>query len=513
MQENLYMGLDCSTQSFTATIIDLDKSEIILTQSVNFEKDLADYNTTSGVVYAEGGVVFSYADMWAEGLETLFSLLYKEVDLSKIKAISASGQQHASVYLKRHDFDFDSGIPLVGQVRDCLSRRESPVWLDTSTSQECEEITRAMGGENAVLETTGSIATMRFTASQIRKFFKENPAAYEDTKRIHLNSSFICSVLAGKDCPIDFGDGAGMNLMNIEELCWDKKALEATSPKLEEKLPSLVASDTCVGNISDYFVANYGFSKEAKIIVSTGDNPSSLIGIGAMLEGSAIISLGTSDTYFSSVIKPKAAANAHIFGNPAGNYMSLICFRNGSLAREAMKDMLGVSWEFFDKTAFEGYIPSEKDENFIIPFFSDEISPNLASDSPKFIPSENMTQVEKVIYTIEGQFLNIYTQAKKFSQEEISSIILTGGASKSEGIAQVIADIFQAKVSRLKLSLNSAALGACMRAIKNDTGLEWQELSERFCGQVDFKLPRAEYAKIYKQKACRWNDLINKIEE
>lgn len=503
------MGLDCSTQSLTATIIDLDNSQIILNKSVNFEKDLAQYKTTSGVVYGENGVVYSYADMWAEALDLLFLTLSKEIDLSKIKAISASGQQHASVYLDSlNAFDFDSETPLAGQIKKHLTRSESPVWLDTSTEEECKEITEAMGGEAGVLSATGSVAILRFTGAQIRKFSKENPTAYAATKRIHLNSSFICSVLAGKDCPIDFGDGAGMNLMNIAGLCWDKKAVEVTADNLAEKLPSLVASDTCVGDISSYFAINYGFSPDTKIIASTGDNPSSLIGIGAMIEGSAIISLGTSDTYFSAIDKATPAANAHIFGNPADNYMSLICFRNGSLAREAMKDLVSVSWAFFDNIAFADYVPSIDDEKFIIPFFSDEISPNISSNAPKYIPNDNMTDAQKVVYTIEGQFLNMYTQAQKMSKNKVDNIILTGGASKSEGIAQVIADIFQAKVSRLKLSLNSAALGACMRAIKNHTGISWQELSQRFCGQDEFKSPRAEYAEVYQQKADKWNDLI-----
>jgi xylulokinase len=33
----------------------------------------------------------------------------------------------------------------------------------------------------------------------------------------------------------------------------------------------------------------------------------------------------------------------HVFGNPAGRFMSLICFKNGSLAREKIRDRFGLT--------------------------------------------------------------------------------------------------------------------------------------------------------------------------
>jgi len=42
-------------------------------------------------------------------------------------------------------------------------------------------------------------------------------------------------------------------------------------------------------------------------------------------------------------------------------------------------------------------------------------------------------------------------------------ILLTGGASKNNGIAQMVADVFQAPVERLEVA-NSAALGAALIA-------------------------------------------------
>lgn len=484
----MFLGLDSSTQSLTAVLIDPDSGEITCQLSVNFGSDLPQYLSPSGFIAGgKEGEVHANPLMWLEALDLLCHRLAANTDLSRVKMIAGSGQQHGSVYL---DSTFDSRLAaldvagdLASQILPALTRATSPIWMDTSTAVECAEITATLGGAAEVCRRSGSIAIERFSGPQIRRFYKSEPAAYERTSRIHLVSSFIASVIAGKSVPIDYGDGAGMNLLSLSKLGWDTNLLAATAPNLGAKLLPPAAATTIQGQISAYFVKKYGFSEQCRTVIFTGDNPASLVGMGATTPGKVVISLGTSDTFFAAMPGPKTDPNGygHVFGNPAGGFMSLICFRNGSLAREALRDKLGLDWSAFDREAL-ATSQAAAGQNLMLPFFGPEITPRHDFSGPILAGSADFESganpALQVRALLEGQFLNMRLHSQ-WMAVTVERIRLTGGAAKNDGIAQLVADIFQAPVERLEV-MNSAALGAALIAAAAD-GHHLPTLQEVFC--------------------------------
>lgn len=508
----MFLGLDSSTQSLTAVLINPDSGGIACQLSVNFGNDLPHYGSPSGFIAGgTAGEVHANPLMWLEALDLLFSRLAAATDLTKVKMIAGSGQQHGSVYL---DATFDTRLAaldpaqdLTSQLSPALTRATSPIWMDTSTGTECAEITAALGGAAEICSRSGSNAIERFTGPQIRRFYKCDPAAYERTARIHLVSSFIASVIAGKSVPIDFGDGAGMNLLNLAKLGWDTELLAATAPDLGAKLLPPAAATTVQGNVSSYFVRKYGLSESCRTALFTGDNPASLVGMGATMPGNVVISLGTSDTYFAAMPGPKTDPNGfgHVFGNPAGGFMSLICFRNGSLAREALRDRLGLDWSAFDRDALAATLESAG-ANLMLPFFGPEITPRYDFTEPVLGGSiENPALQVRAL--LEGQFLNMRLHSQ-WMEVKTKRIRLTGGAAKNDGIAQLVADIFQAPVERLDV-LNSAALGAALLAAAAD-GHALEALQEVFCKALPGSAlqPNRSLAATYADAVGRYQTLL-----
>src|SRR6202789_692654 len=97
----LFLGLDASTQSLSAVVIDLDTHKVIYEKSLNFDRALSQYKTQNGVLPNRDPLVkHSSPLLWVDALDLIFTEMKKDgVALGEILAISGSGQQHGSVYL------------------------------------------------------------------------------------------------------------------------------------------------------------------------------------------------------------------------------------------------------------------------------------------------------------------------------------------------------------------------------------------------------------------------------
>ena len=458
------LGIDSSTQSVKALVYDTEARSVVTTVAVNFGKELPEFGCPDGFLPNEDQLV-RQADprLWVAALEKVLQKLADSFDTSKIDAIGGDGQQHGSVYLGAgwpaalaSLSDAADGRTLVERLDGAFSRPVAPIWMDSSTHAEVAALD-ARFGETLRLRT-GSPAIERFTGPQIMKFAKEGPSAFAATRRIHLVSSFLCSLLIGADAPIDTGDGAGMNLLDLGKIAWDHEICAFAAPGLLDRLPDV--RNGRAGSLAPYF-ERYGFRTGIPVAAFTGDNPASLVGTGADKPGVAVISLGTSDTFFAAMpdFRTDPGGCGHVFGNPSGGFMSLACFKNGSLAREKVRTMVGCDYRFFDETAFElaaGF------QGRAFPYFEEEITPKHAATGIEAdFDWEAASDAEKVVSVVRGQVLNMFERTRWIGS--FDTIRVTGGASRSKGIRDTIAAVFGAKVETLDIP-DSAALGGAILA-------------------------------------------------
>jgi xylulokinase len=508
----IYLGFDSSTQSLTATAIEVEGAarEVLFSRSFGFDDLLPRYRTHHGVLPSPApGVVHAPPLMWAEALDVVMGILTREerVDWSRLRAISGSAQQHGSVYLTRAARDrfvrLDPQRPLADQLRDILSRRTSPVWMDTSTTAECRGIERALGGWRAVARLTGSRCHERFTAAQIRRFARLEPQGYAVTDRIHLVSSWLASLLAGRDAPIDHGDGSGMNLMSLANLAWSPEAMHATAGNLESRLPALADPWHLVGLLSPFWTQRFRLPP-ARVVVWSGDNPCSLVGTGLVSAGSITVSLGTSDTIFGPMPSPDPSddGTGHVFASTTGGYMGMTVFKNGSLARERIRDEYGMDWPAFSRALLS--TPPGIRGAIVLPWFEPEITPAVPAPGLRRHGLDPADAASNVRGVVEGQTMAMALHSR-WMGEPPHTIHATGGASANREILQVMADVFDAAVLQLP-SRNSAALGAALRAFHADlvadgTPAAWPDVVRGFTDPLPERIaPVPAHVEVYRRQ-------------
>lgn len=471
----LYAGFDCSTQSLTVIVIDSHTRRIVFRESLAFDEPF--------IQSPDPAVVHASPRQWREALERLLQRVAENVDRDALRAISGSAQQHGSVYC--------------GQAPEVLTRQTSPIWMDSSTAQECEEIEAALGGPAAVAALTGSRCYPRFTGPQIRRFARHAPDAYARTERIHLVSSWMASLLVGTHASIDHADGSGMNLMDIRTCQWSPPALDATAPALASRLPPLVASSTVVGTLAGGWRERLRLPA-VDVIAWSGDNPCSLPGIGLFEEGQLALSLGTSDTIFGPMGEPRVSADGtgHVFASPLGKYMGITVFRNGALARERIRDECGMTWTAFSAALRE--TPAGNDGAMMLPWFEPEITPYVPTGVVRRFGLDSTNPARHVRAIVEAQVMALWKHSQWMAVRP-RTIHAAGGASENRDILQVVADVFDADVLRFE-STDAAALGAALRAFQGDTKLPWPDVFDGFIRPVDDRVtPVRAHVDVYRR--------------
>jgi xylulokinase len=504
----LYLGFDLSTQQLKGLVVDSSLKKIHEAK-FDFDADSKGFNVTKGVLVNEAEhEVFAPVAMWLQAIDTVLARLKDDgLDFSRVKGISGSGMQHGSVFWNADAeqllSQLDSSRTLESQLDGAFTHPYSPNWQDASTQKECDEFDAVLGSEAQLANVTGSKAHHRFTGPQILRFQRKYPDKYIKTRRITLVSSWIATVLLGKFAPFDISDVCGMNLWDIKAGDWNQKLLELTAgpsgvDALKKKLGNVPEDGGIhLGTISQYFVKRHGFSTDCTIIASTGDNPSTILAL-PLRDNDAMVSLGTSTTFLMSTSQYKPDPATHFFNHPttSGLYMFMLCYKNGGLAREkvrdAINDKLGTeknSWKDFDKCLLETPPLAQSDEtspmHLGLYFPRPEIIPNLPvgewhfsynASSGDLQPEQSVPQPpeQDARVIVESQLLSLRLRSRELVSSPTSGlppqprrIYLVGGGSRNNAIAKVAGEVLGGSEGVFKLDVgeNACALGAAYKAV------------------------------------------------
>ena len=356
--------------------------------------------------------------------------------------------------------------------------------------------------------------SQRFTGPQILRFQRRNPEAYSKTSRISLVSSWLASIFLGKIAPMDISDVCGANLWDINAGNWNHKLMSLASndnaSDLAAKLGNVPEDGGAnLGPVSSYFVRRYGFSPNCRVVPFTGDNPSTILAL-PLRPGDAMVSLGTSTTFLMSTQHYRPDPAVHFFNHPttAGLFMFMLCYKNGGLAREHIRDAInkeqslkeGIDeWAAFNDDA-ESTAPAGQEHpgdarssmRLGLFFPRPEIVPNVRAGTWRYLYTpltRTLTEVATGTSTadwsiprhdaraiLESQLLSLRLRSRDIVETPPSQpswppqprrVYLVGGGSKSSTIASVAGQVLGGSegVYKLDVGQNACALGAAYKAV------------------------------------------------
>jgi xylulokinase len=454
MGNNLFAGLDVSTQSCKLVVIDFDDKLTVYLDSINYDNDLPKYNTENGTRKDVGfGVSESDPSMWLEAIEILFSNLKEKGELiANIKAISVSGQQHGLVTIDKN-----------GE----LSRPYSKLWNDFSTAEECDILTEKIGGPENMIKSIGNTQRTGYTAPKIFHMIRNEPENYEKTDKVFLVHNYINYILTGGNqggiAAMEAGDVSGSALWNPKTKEWSDKVIDLIDSNLASKLPPVLESRKPLGKIGNQFVEKFGFNPETLIASGSGDNMMGAIGTGNYQEGIVTVSLGTSGTAYSFMKKAYVDPEGEIasFCDATGNFMPLLCISNLANGYEAILKQFNLSHSDFNDVVTKTEIGNNG--RILCPWYEGERTPDLPEAAPIYFGFNlhDFTKENLCRAVLEGHVMNLYEGFIKLPVNP-TEIRLTGGISKSNAWRETIANIFNCEV--VPVLGEGAALGAALHS-------------------------------------------------
>jgi xylulokinase len=435
---SLVCGIDLGTQSCKVILYDTAAHKICAQASHAID-----------LIAENDGTREQKAEWYDQALTACFAALDPGLR-SRIEAIGVSGHQH-------------SLVPLDAEAKPLYNIK---MWCDTSTEEECKELTQAAGGEPALIAETGLPMRPGYTAPKVLWLKNHRRQAFDHLAHILLSHDYINYLLTGK-FTAEYGDASGTALFDVRKRCWSAKVCGLIGEQVFKALPPLIPSNQASGRVSAQAAERFGIPQGAVVSAGGGDNMMSAIGTGTVEDGSLSMSLGTSGTLFGYSDKPVVdpAGELAAFCSSTNGWLPLLCTMNCTVASEQIRSLFGLSLDAFNEEAAKAPIGAEG--ICILPFFNGERTPNLPQGRAGIqgITTNNFKRANILRAAMEAAIFGMKGGLDSFRKlgYQPKALRLTGGGSKSPLWQSITANIMDLPV-QLSATNEAAALGAALQA-------------------------------------------------
>lgn len=413
--------------------------------------DIGTQSIRAGIINTHGKIlavsqlqqdVFSPFPNWAQQKPKIWWDLTKkvisnlinesEIDVDTIKGISTCGQMHGPV-----------GIDDNGEI----TTEWTQIWMDKRCEDICNTV-RKNFDELKLSKITGNPITTGWSGFKI-KWIKENqPEIYHNTKWFLVPKDFINYQLTGV-ASTDPSEASGTFLYDFNTDKYSNYMADVLDIDLD-KIPPIHRSYDIIGKIRTEISKELRIPDDIPVIAGGGDFIVSLLGIGLIMEGTAVDMTGTSTLFVvqkdNPIINPSVQNLRHVIKG----WIPFTMLDTGGLSMKWCKDFLNsvnsgkISYEHMIKMAEKISVGSEG--LIFYPYLLGERrQENVTAKGCFFGLTLNHKAGHVARSVMEGVGLALGKDIQTFKKMgvDIHQVFCVGGATRNKLLYQIKADISQ----------------------------------------------------------------------
>jgi xylulokinase len=389
----LILGIDSSTQSTKALLVDADSGEVVEARTA---------------AHPPGTEVNPRA--WLSAVDEATDGLLERAD-----AVAVAGQQHGMVSLD------ESGAP----VRDAL------LWNDTRSADAAVELIEEMGGPQACADAIGSVLVASFTSAKLRWLRDHEPENAARVARVLLPHDYVSLHLGadGTEPFTDRGDASGTGYFATAAGEWRPDLLEQALGHGAD-LPRLVAPGQAAGTTRS----------GATIAGGTGDNMGAALGM-ALRPGDVLVSIGTSGVASAISSVPVADGSGVVtgFADASGGFLPMVTTMNAAGILDLQARWLGVDHDELAALALQS-APGAGGVSFV-PYYGGERTPNrpdAVGTWTGLTPATTRADLARAAYeALLCSLADAVDRLVAATGETPQRVLMVGGATKSAAVREL----------------------------------------------------------------------------
>ncbi|WP_372426656.1 xylulokinase [Salinarimonas chemoclinalis] len=436
-------------------------------------------------------------EWWLATLAALAALRTQAPDAyAATRAIGLSGQMHGATLLDAADRPIRPAI----------------LWNDGRAHDEAAALAR----EHSDLATLVGVKPMPgLTAPKLAWLARHEPEAFARIRTVLLPKDYLRLRLTGERAT-DMSDAAGTWLLDVARRGWCDEALAAVGLD-RARLPRLVEGVEPTGIVRPARAAELGLGPGVIVAGGGGDVAAGAVGIGAVEEGDAFVSLGTSAQIFvaSAAYRPAPDALVHAFCHCLPRrWFAMAAMLNGASVLAWAARLLGLS--VADALALAERETTEPSRVLFLPYLAGERTPHDDPHATGVLVGlgHETGPADVARAVVDGLVLSIVDgrDALAGAGVWVERAGLIGGGARSPWLARLLAGALDAPLTRYAGGETGPAFGAARLARVAATGAPLAEIATP-PPVLDVTEPDAAARDAYAERLPRWRGLYRALRE